>query len=334
MSVERFKTVAPLLDLRMDRGESFQLTPDASIAPVPDWLRNDKVGLDGFSRIDRSEIDACTHCFICGFDVDEEAEMLARRGRRGKKKEDNPRSAKGVAADLVYLANLAFWLQRTPHVGFNYVYQVRDGSEAFYTMGPARHDRFLYHPNDESQRRRITSDDLKAVQKLYVALATIPRDSAPWTAFRAVTSALQMQRNEIRHLLLWIALEALFGADTEITYRISQRLAFFLASDRGEAAELFVKAKQGYVARCKMAHGAWGPKTANTPENLEVTGITEDFVRRAFIHLLRNDETIKIFCGKEEKRGVYLDHLPFEEFTGQPGSIPNPAQSPKNTDGE
>jgi len=308
MSVERFKTVAPLLDLRMGCGESFQLTPDASIVPVPDWLRNDKVGLDGFSRIDRAELAACTHCFICEFDVDEEAEMLARLGRRGKKKKEdnNPRSAKGAAADSVYLVNLAFWLQRMSNVGFNHVYEVRDGSEAFYTKGPARHDRFLYHPNDKVQQRRITSDDLKATQKLYVALTTIPRDSAPWTALRAVTSALQMQRNEIRHLLLWIALEALFGADTEIRYRLSQRLAFFLANDRSEAAELFAKAKRGYEVRCKMAHGAWGPKTSNTPENLDVTGITEDFVRRAFIRLLRNDETIKIFCGKEEKRGVYL----------------------------
>src|ERR1019366_3120655 len=127
-------------------------------------------------------------------------------------------------------------------------------------------------------RRAFTSDDLESVRSLYTALCKIPRESAPWAAFRAVTSALQMDHNEIRHLLLWIALEALFGVeDGEIKYRLSQRLAFFIANDRIEAGELFVKAKHGYDARCKMAHGAWGPKTKKTETAVALTGITEEF---------------------------------------------------------
>jgi hypothetical protein len=53
------------------------------------------------------------------------------------------------------------------------------------------------------------------VKRLYAALSKIPRHSAPWAAIRAATSALQMQVNEIRRLLLWIALEALFGAEAK-----------------------------------------------------------------------------------------------------------------------
>ncbi len=203
------------------------------------------------------------------------------------------------------------WLGRLPSIGFNLVFHARSN---YIFEPPHQHDRFLYLPDDETYRRGITPEALESVKKRFTSLCNIPRHSAPWTAFRSVTSALQMRRNEIRHLLLWIALEALFGvADGEIKYRLSQRLAFFIANDRSEAAELFTKAKRGYEARCKMSHGAWGPKTLNTQKAVALTGITEEFVRRAFTRLLADDETIKKFCESGENRSAYLDRLPFEE---------------------
>ncbi len=278
--------------------------------------------LKRLSQPDQDELAACTHCFLSEYEVDEAAELSSSRVEK-----ETRRSAEGIKSDQIYLANLALWLQQLPSIGFNLVFHARGG---YIHEPPPRHDRFLYHFNDETHRRRITPDDLESVKRLYTALCKIPRYSAPWTAFRAVTSALQMQRNEIRHLLLWIALEALFGAaDGEIKYRLSQRLAFFIANDRSEAGELFVKAKQGYDARCKMAHGAWGPKTQNTEKAVALTGITEEFVRRAFVRLLQDDETTKKFCGSGENRSAYLDHLPFEESIGHSGTLPPPARSPE-----
>ena len=320
-----FKIAAPLHDLRLGKDISFQLAPDTFLAPIPDWLRNDDFTLKRLSQPDREELAACTHCFLAEYEVDEAAELLASR-----KEKETYRSAKGIKSDEVYLANFALWLLRFPSVGFNLVFHAQ-GSSIKQTV---RHDRFLC-PDDQHHRRKLISEDLKSVQSLYTALCKIPRHSPPWAAFRAVTSGLQMQRIEIRHLLLWIALEALFGvADGEIKYRLSQRLAFFVANDRSEAGELFIKAKQGYDARCKMAHGAWGPKTLNTEKAIALTGITEDFIRRAFIRLLQDEEISKKFCGSAEKRSAYLDQLPFEEFIGHPGTIPAPAQSSEDTDGE
>jgi len=83
-------------------------------------------------------------------------------------------------------------------------------------------------------------------------------------------------------------------------------------------SELFAKAKNGYDARSKMAHGNWGPTTQNTDEAMAVTGITEEFVRRALTRLLQDDDTIKQFCGKN--RDAYLDNLPFGESIGHPGT--------------
>jgi hypothetical protein len=51
---------------------------------------------------------------------------------------------------------------------------------------------------------------------------------------------------------------------------------------------------------------------------MAVTGITEEFVRRALTRLLQDDDTIKQFCGKN--RDAYLDNLPFGESIGHPGT--------------
>jgi hypothetical protein len=233
------KTVAPFHDLHLGHDTSFQLASDTYLAPIPDWLRNDEFILKRLSQPDQDELAACTHCFLAEYEVDEVAELLASRVEK-----ETHRSPKGIKSDQVYLANLALWLGRLPSIGFNLVFHARGNN---IDESPRRHDRFLYLPVDETHKRRITPADLEFVKRLYTALCKIPRHSAPWTAFRAVTSAIQMQRNEIRHLLLWIALEALFGAaDGEIKYRLSQRLAFFIANGRSEAGELFAKAKQGY----------------------------------------------------------------------------------------
>jgi len=203
------------------------------------------------------------------------------------------------------------------------VFHAIESSSTFSILDHARHDEFKYHPNDV--QRRITPEDLAQVQKLYASLSKIPRHSAPWTACRAVSTALQMQRNEIRHLLLWIALEALFGVENgaEIRYRLSQRLAFFIGNDRAEASELFAKANRGYDIRCKIAHGNWGQKTQNTDESLVLTGTTEEFVRRSFLRLLQDNDTTKQFCGKN--REAYLDGLVFAESIVYPGSLQTPA---------
>jgi len=321
-----FKTIAPLHDLDLGRNVSFRLAPDTSLTPIPDWLRKDELTLKRLSQPDQDDLAECTHCLLCECEINEAAELLASRVDERRSKKGDERSLEAINSDLVYLANLALWLQRLPCVGFNLVFHAREGPGAFDITEARRHDRFLYHPNDEIHRRRITRDDLESVKRLYVALSKIQRHSAPWAALRAITSALPMQRNEIRHLLLWIALEALFGvADGEIKYRLSQRLAFFVANDRNEASELFAKAKQGYDARCKIAHGTWGPKTMNTDEAGELTGITEEFIRRAFIRLLQDDETTKHFSGSEKNRCAYLDHLPFEESIGHPGAPPTTA---------
>lgn len=59
----------------------------------------------------------------------------------------------------------------------------------------------------------------------------------------------------------------MFGAEDgrEITYRLSQRIAFFLASNQAEARQLFKEVKKAYSFRSKVAHGVWKQNVFTTP---------------------------------------------------------------------
>jgi hypothetical protein len=139
------------------------------------------------------------------------------------------------------------------------------------------------------------------------ALTQIQRETAVWTALRATTAALQMRVEEIRYLLLWVAIEALFGANMDIKYRISQRLAFFLGKNRAEAREIFSKAKKAYDFRSKVAHGAWKRDQQSTA----LTAATETLLRQALTRVLLDGAGIQHFVGSTERRDAYLDELVF-----------------------
>lgn len=299
----RYKTIVPFHDLHLPSGASFSFSGDAHIDAVPAWLREDlfvkELGLQ-----DQDELARCTHCLIHDYHV---AQPLSSVPASGAK----PRSIHGVKVDLSYLVNLSLWLQHDSRAGFSLVFRAEELSGDFKVQKPpARHDRFLCL----DPTRAIVHEDLVSAQKLYSALSTIPRHSAPWTACRAVTSALQMRRGQIRDLLLWIALEALFGSDTEITYRLSQRVALFVADDRAEARQIFAEVKQGYKVRCKLAHGEWGRDTDDQEKFTSHIARTETLVRRCFVRLLRDEASLAQFCGKN--RNVFLDSLPFAESMG------------------
>lgn len=312
----RFKLIVPLHDLRLTSNVTpFHFSPGVTLDVIPDWIRKDRFVLKDLSQADQDDFARCTHCLTQEYEVEEWATHDLPEGAK-------PRSVHTAKKDLSYLANLALWLQRPTAVGFTLMFRASERSGNFIEW-MQRHDRFLCLPG-ESQS--ITLEDLGPAQRLYTSLAQIPRRSAPWTACRAVTAALQMDHGEIRDLLLWIALEALFGAESEITYRLSQRLALFVARDRAEARELFGKTKQGYKIRCELAHGKWGQESDDFMAHIVST---EGLVRRSLVRVLQDDDTIKIFCGKNHQ--AYLNDLPFAESNAHPSILPLPEQPKEQT---
>jgi hypothetical protein len=295
--MRRWKTVVPMIHLRVPEDEPFQFAPETWFDRIPDWLKAD-ILIKRLSARDQEIFSQCTHCLIYEY----EAEALGSEDPQwtGQK----PRSIQKSKSELSYLANLALWLQKPSPTRFNVVFHNPEFSGTFCIQQTEHPSGFLCHPEDF--RNRITALDLKPASELYSMLTAIPRNTAPWTALRALTAALETNAEEIRYLLLWVALEALFGADAEITYRISQRLALFLAKSQNEARELFEQAKRGYGLRCRVAHGSWEQNDKTTA----LTAITETLARRSFIQMLESQDTLKPFLDKQ--REPFLNDLAFK----------------------
>jgi hypothetical protein len=134
------------------------------------------------------------------------------------------------------------------------------------------------------------------------------RETALFNAFRATWAALQMAIQPVRYALLWIALESLFGPEDgrEMTFRLSQRIAMFLAPDRGAARALFGAVKDAYGFRSKIVHGKW----QRDSDAMERLADIERWTRTALLRLLQQAELRAIFSGRKT-RETYLDALPY-----------------------
>jgi len=91
----------------------------------------------------------------------------------------------------------------------------------------------------------------------------------------------------------------------EITFRLSQRIAFLRAENSTQAKQFFALAKKGYGFRSKIVHGRWKDDPESTTRMAEV----EELVRRSFGCILTGAALRDTFSGKG--REAYLDELSF-----------------------
>jgi hypothetical protein len=255
--------------------------------------------VENLSSTDQEGVKETTHAFI----VEYEAGSLGDPDASWKG--SPPKSVQETKYELSVLGNLALWLSRPSAVCFTVVLHAPQFGSEPTIQQVTRHSPLLCHPNDVETA--LSLDDITLAQKLHSSLVQIPRQNAIWTAIRAAWFALHMNAEEIRYSLWWIALEALFGPEDarETTYRLSQRIGFFLGGDRTAARELFAKALKGYAFRSKVVHGRW----KENPDSDVFMAEAEAFVRRSMNRILQSAELTKMFL--EKSREAYLDDLVF-----------------------
>ena len=114
---------------------------------------------------------------------------------------------------------------------------------------------------------------------------------------------------EIRYSLFWIALEALFGPKDgrELVFRLSQRIAFFLAKSRSGARETASIAKKAYDFRSKLVHGNWQPNAKAE----DLMGDTENIARSCLVRMTESETLLDAFM--KDSRESFLDNLVFTE---------------------
>ena len=303
--LKKWCTIAPViycqdiegcLDLPFDFGHGVVLRP------VPDWLREDQI-IENLSYSQRQQL---VHDTQFVFAVEYEAESLGDPDPDWKGPE--PRSKQARARELIEFSNFVIWLARPSSFSFELIIHAEQSVNTWTLRQLLVFPRLI--PHKRYADIKIKKNDLELARRLLSAIAELPRASAVWIAVRTLFGALSEQEWEIRLLRLWIAMEALFGPEDsrEITYRISQRIAFFLATDKELAREVFNSVKTSYAWRSRVVHGMRLSKLGGEKSE-QLLYDTENLIRKALNGILRDPQLVQNFSDKNRER--YLDDLIF-----------------------
>ena len=294
----QFHTVIPIHNVELDPATSYEFSGGLLLTAMPAWIPGQKM-LDRLSVIDREAVRQATHAFVLSYTAD------GLGSPDPDWKGTDHKSIQETKYEIGVMANLALWLTRPSPVCFAVVLHACQFGSQPVIQQTQRFSELLCHPSD--LEARITGTDLPFAAKLHKGLLEVTRDTALWTAVRSAWAGLQMNIESIRCLLFWVALEAVFGPEDgrEITYRLSQRVGFFLGASRVEARQLFDTAKAGYGFRSKIVHGQW-------KEDLNATkrmAKAEILFRLALVRILQDQALVTTFSTK--KRENFLDSLVF-----------------------
>ena len=293
-------TIAPLeydgyLDVPLDLGNNVVL------CARPTWLTQEEI-TSGLGDQDRTILDISKYVLMQEY----EADALGDPDHTWTG--ETPRSKQQKAEEAINLANTALWLAKPCPVGFRRVIVANCRSGVWMRVQFGWSNPLRPHTFDVNNE--YDSSELQIAKELNCALLDLGRREAIWIASRTVWLALLTREWTIRYLLMWTALESLFGPEDgrEVTYRISQRLAFFLSSERAEARQKFESGKKGYEWRCRVVHGMrlnkLKPEVANKLMH-EAEGMVRDSLKR----ILGDPTLVNQFSGRN--REPYLDGLVF-----------------------
>jgi len=225
--------------------------------------------------------------------IEYEANALGDQDKEWKG--DTKRGKQKTAYEKIRIACLSLWLAKPSPLRYDFVLHIKDCDKSPFTVQsfsvPAIIPHFRYENEFHDQV------DIEIAEKIYNSIANLERKGPVWMAIRTTFDALTSPW-EIRYVLLWIVLEALFGTNIEIKYRLSQRLSFFLSSSRNEAAEICKKVKKGYDWRSKIVHGMRLDKLDRGVSE-KILYNSEFFVRDALVKIFMDDELMDLFSNDE-----------------------------------
>jgi len=280
--------------------EPFEFEKGIILRPAPSWLTQEDMRkeLGFYSNI----IDSAKFALIREYEAGSMGETDP--SWQGKK----TRSKQNIADELIKICSLSLWLAKPSSFKLKILIHSEQINDKWYLRTLYYPRPLLSHERDCDNRLKI--NDLNLARKLFSSINCLTRNGPIWRAIWAVYAALS-EIWEIRYMLLWIALESIFGPKDarEIRYKLSQRIAFFLSSSRKEALNQFEVAKCCYDWRCKVVHGLrMDSRKQNKSE--EILYKTECLIRKTLNKILINHKLIEKF-NNDKEREKYLDALPF-----------------------
>lgn len=287
----------PLDDYSAVSGSYFALGGQVQLGPLPDWLGTGEVADFVRQKYGDRTADFSRLALVVDY----------RAGPLGDPVEPGSKTSKQDRAyDAISLTNLSMWLTHPAQIGFELVVHAQELGDRWTYRHIFRTNRLV--PLEVHSNERLTVDDLAEAAGLSEMLAGLQRTGRVWTAVRYLWQALKQDWWEGRFLLLWTAIETLFGPDNpgETTYRLSQRVALFLAASKDEAAGLVRDLRRGYGWRSRVVHGA--PLNKLQPElSRDIIEGVELTLRRAVLKIVTDDSLVGVFNG--ESREIFLEDL-------------------------
>ena len=315
-------SVAPVSPSYEQSGESLEGDVDLGngvlMGPMPDWVRTAEVweyfGL--WQRKWAIEADLALR-------VEYEADSLSEPDPTPDPywTGDLPRSNEDRNKERIQLATLALWIAQPSNICCEPIVhgRFRDGQWQRRASGEV----LRLVPHVASIADPLDVHALAAAQAINTVLATLERDKGLWMGIHALVRALAERGGwEIRYLMFWIVLEALFGPESpgELSFRLSQRIAFFLAADPDAARDVYDTVKTGYAWRSKVVHGMHIQKLFFTEDGRSRSGElllnVERTTRTAVERILADSDLVDTFSCKS--REAFLNDLVFSRGANGP----------------
>ena len=227
---------------------------------------------------------------------------------------DDPQTVDGVktsrrsyAADLVLLFNLSAWLvgpYGLSSSGF-FHFRVEDNSHVLQSAGDGPNIRFTGEEIPMIQNATQVCE----IAAMWRNVTTVRRNNSVWIAIWMLHRALSERFWFVRLLMLWVALEALFGPQErqQLTHQLCQRISLFIKGPNAAGQQLFFDLKKSYGERSKVVHG--GGLGDDSEQGIVALEFIEDVVRASLTRILASGELIEIFSTK--KRDTFLQQLAF-----------------------
>lgn len=284
-----------VLNLPLDIGSGVK------IEAVPEWI-NTGDHLDNFSFSERDEIS----CAQVAFSTSYAAEAIGSCDLEWKGQE--PRSIQSAIDEKFSLAGLALWISKPSEFSCGPKLHFEVSSD----LGSFRQASFSEKIRvSESESEDVPSEeDFARAKDILKTLLSLERSGNVFMAIKILLHGLQDSVMEIRYLSHWIVLESLFGPEepNETTYRLSQRICFFLRDEPDRRNALFKEIKKCYQFRSKIVHGMRNSKSTKTQQaNLLMT--SESLIRESLARILTDANLVSAFDRKG--RDEYLESLIF-----------------------
>ena len=211
-----------------------------------------------------------------------------------------------ASVDAVRQAMLAMWLARPSALTLDGVVTRDIETASHYTSI----DRFQpYLPLPAYDRQILSVADLQRASGLAHTVGTVTGRSALQVALRFLAFALVEEIWELRFLVVWVGLEALFGSASQrysIGNTIASRAACFLNPARGEdAATGFRMVRAAYDRRNEVVHGSRLSQVGKNDAEHELL-VTESILRTSLLAILETEGLPAVFAS--EGREAFLNH--------------------------